>query len=161
MSTTSKPIVTLSRWSGSGSVDIKSLAFACHRSHLWSSSFSFRNNIRRKTSTCLVRLSLPYFLPLFSILNCLNLFPSSSITSITDKPSDHVSPRGDIAKPSTEPKSNICKRRWDHIVAILKGLWRQHRRKTPLRKRPNVWESVIAIIKSSRESPTADTLPTH
>ncbi|KAN0113962.1 calcium/proton exchanger [Russula decolorans] len=51
---------------------------------------------------------------------------------------------------STEPKSNVRRRRWNrNIVAIFKDLWTQHKREKPLRKAPGVRESVIAIIKSS------------
>ncbi|KAN0103667.1 Sodium/calcium exchanger domain containing protein [Russula decolorans] len=69
---------------------------------------------------------------------------------IPNQPPDHVSPQQDMAGLSTEPKSNVRRRRWNrNIVAIFKDLWTQHKREKPLRKAPGVRESVIAIIKSS------------
>jgi len=68
-----------------------------------------------------------------------------------------------MAEPSTEPKPNIHKQRWNwNIVAIFKDMWRQHKRTKPLGEAPGVRGSIFAIIKTSREYPTADTpyLPT-
>jgi hypothetical protein len=83
-----------------------------------------------------IDLSRSSLFPLpFPLCHSQLVFPTSSLA---DQPPDHVSPQGDIAEPSTEPKSNIRKRRWNHIVAILKDLWQQHKRDTRLRKRPSV-----------------------
>jgi len=74
------------------------------------------------------------------------------VTSVTipDQPPDHVSPQQDMADPSTEPKFNIRKRRWNrNIVPIFKDSWRQHRREMPLGEAPGVRESITAIIKTS------------
>ncbi|KAN0120701.1 calcium/proton exchanger [Russula decolorans] len=55
-----------------------------------------------------------------------------------------------MTEPSTEPKSNIRKWRWNwNIVAIFKDMWRQHRREKPLGEAPGVRKSVIAIFKTS------------
>jgi hypothetical protein len=64
-----------------------------------------------------------------------------------------------MAEPSTEPISDIHKRRWNwNIVTIFKDMWRQHKREKPLGAAPGVRESISAIIKTSREYPTVDTL---
>lgn len=89
------------------------------------------------------------------------LFPSSSLVPISNQPPDHASPQQDIAEPSSEPKSNIRERlgRWSwNIVVILKDMWRQHKRVKPLGKGPGVRRSIIAIMKTSCEYPTVDTL---
>jgi hypothetical protein len=90
------------------------------------------------------------------------LFPSSSLVPISNQPPDHASPQQDMAEPSSEPKSNIRerlgRRSWNIVAIFFKDMWRQHKRVKPLGKGPGVRRSIIAIMKTSCEYPTVDTL---
>ncbi len=56
-----------------------------------------------------------------------------------------------MAEQSTEQKPNNKRRGKWNIVAILKAVWKQHKREKPLGKAPSFRQSFIAIIKTSCE----------